>query len=220
MNNLAFYQMRAGDYEAAADGFRAAHGQMERLHGAANLRTLTMLNNVGRVLLLGGRAGEAEAVFRRVRAGVEALSPDHPYASQPLQWLGRALDAQGRTATAIAALESALAMAGRLLPAEHPRASEARVALGSIHLREGRLAEAEAALRPVLAWRVKHLDSTDPEIAEAALLLARCRAEQGARAEADSLYADGIGRLEGNRYRVRETAAARQELADRRARWR
>jgi hypothetical protein len=40
------------------------------------------------------------------------------------------------------------------------------------------------------------------------------------RAEAESLFVDGIRRLEGNRYREQSLAAAQRELAEWRTRWR
>ena len=106
-----------------------------------------------------------------------------------------------------------------MLPPEHPRTAEVLVALATVDLVELRFTQAESRLRSALKWREKYLDVRDPLIAEGVLLLARCRAEQGARAEADSLFTDGIRRLETNRYRGREAESARRELAAWRARW-
>jgi eukaryotic-like serine/threonine-protein kinase len=217
-NNLAFYKMQLGDYAAAEVSFREAHDMAERLYGASHLTTLILLNNVGRALVLGGKPADAEVVFGRVLYGLRTLGRDHPYTGQALQWLGRSYEAQGRSMAARGVLDSALALAQRL-PPQHPRTAEVRVALGTVALRDRRFADAESHLRWALAWRTKHLDARDPLIAEAALLLARCRAEQGARAEAESLFTAGIQRLEANRYRVRQAAAARSELASWRSRW-
>jgi serine/threonine-protein kinase len=216
MNNLAFYRMQLGDYAAAEAGFREAHEMAEQLHGASHLTTLILLNNVGRSLVLGGKPDDAVGIFRRVLSGLRTLGQDHPYTGQALQWLGRAHAAQGRLAVARVVLDSALTLSRRL-PPEHPRTAEVTLALATVDLAERRFTQAESRLRSVLMWREKYLDARDPLIAEGALLLARCRAEQGARAAAESLFTDGIRRLEANRYRGREAESARRELASWRA---
>jgi serine/threonine-protein kinase len=216
VNLLAMFQVRVANYPAAVAGFREAHAMMKRLYGSSHPTTIVLHQNLGVALLFDGKPREAESVFRRLLDDVRASAGhDHRATIEPLTWLGRSLFKGGRLSAARAALDSAL----RLTPTGDP-AVEIRGAIGESDLREGRLTEAEGALRQLLAFRLANRGPRDPGIAEAALLLAQCRAKQGIRAEAESLYVDGIRRLQANGYRAREAARAEGELADWRTRWR
>jgi tetratricopeptide (TPR) repeat protein len=174
LNNVAFSQLLLGNAAAAESGFARAQALAVRLHAPGHPLAVVPLNNVGRARLLAGKTASAESTFRRVIDQVRAsLGHGHPLASIGWLGLGRALGAQDRHQQALAALDSADAIARGALPPTHPRAAEVAVAKGEVLLSAGRPAEAESVARPALEWRRLHLTARDPGVADAAFLVAR-----------------------------------------------
>ena len=132
---LALAHFNTGDFGRAAalltdDSGRERDPSLQYTYGVALVRS--------------DRAGEAEAVFRR-------MLRDHGNRPELLVILGQAHAQQGDFDAAVRSLEQARTL--------DPAVADASATLGLIHLKRGRLDEAEAALREELRANPRHLQA-------------------------------------------------------------
>jgi serine/threonine-protein kinase len=110
------------------------------------------LDNLGHVLLLEGRLGEAETHFRRgLEISRAVLGADHPSTANTLSHLASTLHRKGDRDAALALYEEALQILSSKLPPDHVHLARCRFDLGGLLIELRRYPEAREQL--VAAYR-------------------------------------------------------------------
>jgi len=186
LNNLGLAQKGAGDLTAALESFRAAL--------RAKPDYLTAAFNMGETLMLLGREGEAEQIYR------EGLRRD-PRAPEFNNALAGILASRNRIDEALARLEVAAGEPGGDAP-------DILQNLASLLINKNRLEEAEAALRRGLE---RHPNSIVLRIDLADVL--KARGDAARLAEAEALYADVAESVADGRAPAEDSAMALHRIA-------
>ena len=183
INNLAVTQAHASNYPEAERSFRTSFETHRALFGEEHWRTRNTARNVGRVLEMQGRHGEALGWMDRANSTTVGRAGDdsgvlliRAQRAQVLFRLGRRDEALAEASTAVKNLEQ--------LPSRRAawNLACARVLLGRMLVEAGRPGEAEAALAAALDYFV----GDEPEFArraEASCELGRARVLQGGGVE-------------------------------------
>jgi CHAT domain-containing protein/tetratricopeptide (TPR) repeat protein len=135
-----------------------------------------------------GRYAEAEPLYGRARAIIEAIDPEHPIAGTTLSNLARVYRAQGRYAEAEPLYTRALAINEKAHGPDHRWVGSVLSSLASLYREQGRYAEAEPLLRRALGITEKAMG---PEHAWTSAMLnnlAGLYVDQGRYADAEPLY--------------------------------
>lgn len=159
LNTLAGLAYRRGDLERAGELLREALGIRRASLEPQHADVAATLNNLARV---DAQRGDYETAARGYREALSMLEPqwreDHPRLAQPLVGLGTALVASGRSVSAIAPLERALAILDAA--GEDPAATNsARRSLGYALWELGREPD-----RAIALLRRARDEAVDPEI--------------------------------------------------------
>jgi eukaryotic-like serine/threonine-protein kinase len=197
VHDLALLRSLLGDYTEAEALFRETLAFCQAIWGETNANTMTVLSNVGSVLLEQGtveKLKEAEHLFET------ALSIQRPAHGERridvatnLERLALVRSALGRHDEALAGARQALDIKRR---AEDPDLARPLRDLGIVLLDAHRPSEAE----PYLRQSLKLLRRTNPpgyfETARIEVLLGACLTELGRYAEAEPFLRQGTRRLE------------------------
>ena len=193
VHDLAMLRSLLGDYAEAEPLFREALAFCRATWGGAHANTMTVLSNVGSVLLDQGteeKLQEAEHLFETI------LSIQHPVHGGNLELLALVRSALGRHDEALEGARQALDMQRGLLQADDPELARPLRTMGIVLLDARRPSEAE----PYLRRSLDQLRRTRPpgyfETARIEVLLGACLTEFGRYAEAEPLLRQGTRRLE------------------------
>eukprot|EP00808_Paulinella_micropora_P022732 g60377.t1 len=182
LNKAVLAEMRAWVVQAGRDALQAKEGQTDEA-------TLTLMNNVGRLLQALGDLKGADELFRRsLEACEKTLGPEHPDTLASVNNLGLLLYHQGKLAEAEPLYRSALQGQEKTLGAEHPSTLISVNNLGLLLEQRGKLAEAEPLYRRALQGQEKTLGAEHPGTLTSVNNLAGLLHKQGKLAEAEPLY--------------------------------
>lgn len=183
INNLAVTQAHARNYPEAERSFRTSFQTHRALFGEEHWRTRNTARNVGRVLEMQGRYGEALGWMDRANSTTVGRAGDdsgvlliRAQRAQVLFRLGRRDEAMVEASTAVKNLEQLQSRRAAW------NLACARVLLGRMLVEAGRPGEAEATLAAALDY----FAGDEPEFArraEASCELGRARVLQGGGAE-------------------------------------
>eukprot|EP00808_Paulinella_micropora_P015242 g62684.t1 len=182
LNKAVLSEMRAWVVQAGRDALKAREGKTDEA-------TLTLMNNLGRLLQdLGDFKGAEEFLRRALEAREKMLGPEHMDTLASVNNLAILLYYQGKLAEAEPLYRRALQGREKTLGAEHPDTLASVNNLGALLKQQGKVAEAEPLYRRALQGREKTLGAEHPHTLASVNNLGNLLCDQGKLAEAEPLY--------------------------------
>jgi tetratricopeptide (TPR) repeat protein len=197
---LAAIGTRAGillaknDFEAAELLYQDLLKRQSELLGPDHLDLCSTLNNLGFLLRMQGRLGEAEESYRAALEILDALVGEaHPHPVQVRLNLVSVLMLQGKASEAVALMRRIVEIRKEMHGPRHWRVGSALVnGLGDLLMDAGLYREAEPAVREGLEIYVDALGPDHRWSAQARGNLGACLLGLGRRAEADGLIQSSL----------------------------
>ncbi len=217
LHNLAAFLHGLGRYEEAAGLHRQAVAILREHFGDAHPHTGAMLDALAHDLAAAQDFAAAMPLFEQARdLLLRTTGTEHWLYGLHRLRVGRALHAQGRNQEALAAIDEAVEVVGRVRGADHPELAGTLRDRGRVRLALRDFDAAEADLRRALAIQMAGSPSPDYAAATTLVPLARLLLARGNAREAEPLARDAVRILgaslpDGHSLRT-EAAAALAEI--------
>lgn len=189
LNEVGAYLSESAAYREAERLLLQALALSERLHGAEDPATASVLQDLGWLAHRRGQEAQAEERYQRALAVRErVLGSEDPQTAQTLYTLGLLCLNRRKLVQAEPLLQRALAIQEQQLGPEYPQVAETLNALGMLWRARGEYGQAEVLYRRALVIREQQLGPDAPETATSVSNLATLAFNRGNYTEAGPLY--------------------------------